>query len=549
MKRIMLVIVFGVLTLLVACETITPSVTETVTITYETNGGTLGSDATLEVDKGTAISEPTVTKEGHTLLGWYSDSTFNVAYDFAQGVQGNITIYAKWQPLELVVTYYTDAEYDTIITSYGESFPTTDDPVVEGYHFDGWYSDQELTTPFEFTSAVVTDNTTLYGKFTIEEYTLTIINMGNIVSETTYTYGELVDIPTDFTMEGYIFNGVYEEEQFINQVISNFAMPADNVTLYIEMEEFSQVLTIYLVPFRPGEELLDISEDLKTLMLAALEDAGSSYTDIEFYVGSTYETVGEALLVGIADVAYLPATTYVMYHDVESSPIEPLVALTRIGLNKDYDDANLWNDGMPTTSDSQVQVPYYRSLIIAGPSAAGQAVAAKVNSGAPLVWDDVKDLNWCVRSVTSSSGYVYPNMWLNTKFGKTYDDITGYVTTTAGYGNSMSSLAAEICDVATFYADARRDYADEWETDYGKTDIWTETNVIGVSAPIMNDVIAYNADNLDTTIIEILEEFFVTLGDDPMYWQLSGLFYNDGFILIDDTDYDPVREALEFYGY
>lgn len=40
-------------------------------------------------------------------------------------------------------------------------------PVRSGYHFDGWYTTPDCTTPFDF-STILTENVTAYAKWTTE---------------------------------------------------------------------------------------------------------------------------------------------------------------------------------------------------------------------------------------------------------------------------------------------------------------------------------------------------------------------------------------------
>ncbi len=53
----------------------------------------------------------------------------------------------------------------------GLTLPQPEDPVLDGYTFDGWYQDETYQTPFDFTQPINQD-TTLYAKYTkIEEET------------------------------------------------------------------------------------------------------------------------------------------------------------------------------------------------------------------------------------------------------------------------------------------------------------------------------------------------------------------------------------------
>ncbi len=50
------------------------------------------------------------------------------------------------------------------------------------------------------------------------------------------------------------------------------------------------------------------------------------------------------------------------------------------------------------------------------------------------------------------------------------------------YATSLSQLASGQIDVMVTYADARLDYVDQWNSNFGRTaSIWDETNVIGVT--------------------------------------------------------------------
>lgn len=311
----------------------------------------------------------------------------------------------------------------------------------------------------------------------------------------------------------------------------------------------TEELTVFFVPSRPADEILEVTEPLSQLLIDELAELGFDIENVEILVSSTYEAAGEALLAGTGDIAFLPGGTYVAYKDVADSPVEVILASTRGGLNKDSEDAIDWNDGLATEADPEYQVTYYKGLLIAGPSAAGQAVSATVNSGADLTWDDVKDLNWCVRSATSSSGYIYPNIWMLDTFGKTFDDVEGIVTQTGGYGDTAASLATGTCDVGTFYADARRDYADEWTNEYGRTaTIWEETNVIGVTSNIMNDTISVSNATLSDELIDAIAQAFMNIAETEAGLEVMSVYSHQGYKPVTDEDYDAARTAAELAG-
>ncbi len=80
----------------VPTPTSTPTPTPTYTVTFNTNGGSSSLNAT--VAHGSKLTPPTApTKQRYILLGWYKDSAYKTAWDFATDtVSANITLYAKW---------------------------------------------------------------------------------------------------------------------------------------------------------------------------------------------------------------------------------------------------------------------------------------------------------------------------------------------------------------------------------------------------------------------------------------------------------------------
>ena len=71
------------------------SVTNTYTITFETNGGS--KIQSTNVEKNKTVTEPSApTKDGYTFDGWYTDKELTSAYNFNTKVTKAFTLYAKW---------------------------------------------------------------------------------------------------------------------------------------------------------------------------------------------------------------------------------------------------------------------------------------------------------------------------------------------------------------------------------------------------------------------------------------------------------------------
>ncbi len=304
-------------------------------------------------------------------------------------------------------------------------------------------------------------------------------------------------------------------------------------------------LTMYFVPSRDSAEILQATEPLKQLTKDALADEGYDVEEVKIEVGSTYEAVGEALTAGTADIGFIPGGTYALYSD---DGVDVALTATRNGLSVESADPVDWNNNEPITGIED-QVTFYRALIIAGPSEKGQALQDKINNGEQLTWEDLEQSTWAVRSTSSSAGYIYPTIWLGENYEKSISDLPNVVTTD-GYGASFNALAAETADIAVFYADARRDNEDKWNSNedggMGRTaTIWEETDVIGVTAPIYNDTISISSQTVDSDLKEAIQNAFINIGNTEEGKEVIAIYSHNGYKVAQDSDYDDERKAQE----
>lgn len=301
-----------------------------------------------------------------------------------------------------------------------------------------------------------------------------------------------------------------------------------------------ETLRVAFVPSREPSEIITATEPLKQMLKEELTALGWEIGDVEITVGTTYEAVGEGLVAGTIDVGLIPGGTYVLYDD----GAEVILTATRDGLSKDSDEAKDWNDGAPTEA-SDKQAVSYRALMIAGPSDKGQALIAKVNSGEALTWEDVNSANWSVMGTSSPAGYIYPALWLQDHFGKGISDLSSAVQADS-YASAFARLASGQVDVLVTYADARRDYAERWNSEFGRTaSIWEETGVIGVTAPIYNDTISVskNSDIMSDELIAALQDAFINIGNTDAGKEVIAIYSHNGYQKANPADYDNERAA------
>ena len=301
-------------------------------------------------------------------------------------------------------------------------------------------------------------------------------------------------------------------------------------------------LTIGFVPSRDPDEIVTATEPLKELLTTELAGLGYEVGEVDITVGTSYEAVGEGLSAGTIDVGLIPGGTYVLYDD----GCDVILTATRDGLSIESPDAKTWNDNKPT-EPTEDQVTFYRGLIIAGPSEAGQAIAAKVNNGEEITWEDLDGLNWSVMNSSSSAGYIYPSLWLQANYDKHITDLTHAVQADS-YGNAFARLASGQIDVLCCYADARRDNEEKWTTEFGRTDsIWDETNVIGVTDGIYNDTISVSKTSavMDDAFKAAITQAFINIGNTDAGKEVISIYNHNGYVEAKSEDYDSERAAQE----
>jgi len=114
----------------------------------------------------------------------------------------------------------------------GTAAAEPDPPARQGYNFDGWFSDEALTDPYDFESPV-NENITLYAKWTRNPvHTVTFdSNGGNAVGEQYVEDGYTAFRPADPHKQGGIFSGWYLDAALT--VPYDFSVPVTgDITLY-----------------------------------------------------------------------------------------------------------------------------------------------------------------------------------------------------------------------------------------------------------------------------------------------------------------------------
>jgi uncharacterized repeat protein (TIGR02543 family) len=257
-------------------------------ISFETNGGSIIPTITQNV--GSAVSSPIEpTKEGHTFGGWYSDIALTTAYTFTTMPSQSITLYAKWTINTYTITF--NANEGSTVAPITQNFNTAvtapTDPTREGYTFDGWYANQELTTAYTF-SAMPSQNIILYAKWNVNYYTITFEeNGGSEIADITQSFGSTLVAPADPIKEGHNIGGWYTDPEFTTRFqFSN--MPAENITLYARWN-----INNYTITFEEngGSEIADITQGFGSTVIAPSNPTRNGYTFEGWYANEDFSNL------------------------------------------------------------------------------------------------------------------------------------------------------------------------------------------------------------------------------------------------------------------
>lgn len=141
------------------------------TITLNTNGGTAIDPITQAY--GTEVTQPSnPTKTGYTFDGWFSNSGLTTPYTFSTMPDSNSTIYAKWLAINYTITFNSNggSAVSDMVAAYASVISAPTAPTKDGFEFQGWFSDAELTQSFTF-STMPLNGASLYAKWGTEAVT------------------------------------------------------------------------------------------------------------------------------------------------------------------------------------------------------------------------------------------------------------------------------------------------------------------------------------------------------------------------------------------
>ena len=211
--------------------------------TFTADGTTLAPAQTI--DRGGKFTKPTApSKENHTFAGWYNgDEKFDFDAD-TTNAPNVLELVAKWDINQYTVKFVSDyGSFADQTIEHGKPIDTDKltIPKVEGYTFDGWYTDATRTKEFDF-STPITSNTTVYARWTAKDYEVSFITEhGKTPTSQNVPYNETATDPGKLSAEGYTFIGWYADEA--HKTKFDFSTPITGDTkVYAKWEKNAPVL-------------------------------------------------------------------------------------------------------------------------------------------------------------------------------------------------------------------------------------------------------------------------------------------------------------------
>ena len=190
----------------------------------------------LEETTGMTISDITLDD----LIGAELDVTISLEDGYISKAGNNLEQYKALITGEKTPVYTVTFDVDGTQTysqvKSGKTVIEPTAPTKEGYTFDGWYTDSELTTKYEFTN-IVNSNIVLYAKFNINNYNVKFYDGDTELTDLAQIveYGKTINNVTP-TKEGYAFVGWYTDSTLTTEYSSSLEIKND-VVLYAKWKQ------------------------------------------------------------------------------------------------------------------------------------------------------------------------------------------------------------------------------------------------------------------------------------------------------------------------
>jgi len=194
--------------------------------------------------------------------------------------------------IDLIFEENGGSEVEDITISTNSTSIELPEPTKDGFIFDGWFLDEDLSEPFTIAALLTqTGELKLYAKWTsqIVQYTITFeSNGGSVVSAITQAPGTDVTEPTAPTKTDFTFVGWYSDIG-LTTAYTFTTMPEENITLYAKWNPviLNQTITFEV---NGGSAVAAITQAVGSAVTAPTPPTKTGYTFVGWYSDSGLTT-------------------------------------------------------------------------------------------------------------------------------------------------------------------------------------------------------------------------------------------------------------------
>jgi uncharacterized repeat protein (TIGR02543 family) len=248
------------------------------TISFEMSGAT--PIQSIQIEAGDTLELPSPTREGYTFGGWYLDDAYERSANLLVLNNQDRTLYAYWLPNLYTVTFDSNggSDVESVTQTFDSAFPAPAQPTLEGYDFNGWFTDDE-TFLEAFNFGLMPLDTDLFAKWTATVYDITYTLNGGVLAEgTTLSYtveDDLVEF-NEPTRLGYTFEGWYD-----NSAFDGDDYVAINPNRMEDLQLFAKwTINQYTITFDElgGSQVDNMTQDFASVVIAPTAPTKTGYT-------------------------------------------------------------------------------------------------------------------------------------------------------------------------------------------------------------------------------------------------------------------------------
>lgn len=268
-----------------------------VTVQFDLDyfGAEAPADQVIDLTAGETVQlpeEPTRGDKGdYQFDGWYlGTGKDRRRYDFETVPTDDMILYAGWTQLRATVTYdWGDGTVETEKVKLGKNARKYDRAQRDGFTFDGWYYDRELSHAADMAQLEITENLTVYAAWTAQPRTIVYDYNYDGAPEPVAveaSYGTPTAEPEEPSREGLEFTGWYTDKRCKKPF--TFGSPlTEDLKLYAgwgekgaEGSNTGCLITFYC---NDGTDAVYMTEEVARNKYSQMRTAGATYPVREGY--------------------------------------------------------------------------------------------------------------------------------------------------------------------------------------------------------------------------------------------------------------------------